>query len=341
MKPVAQAIRGSVLVLAALTAHAQQSQIAYVDSSVCCMAPDGRGDTFVISWQAPNPSVRATTISVTKLDPTGQAASTFAIAMPNGGVPSAAAVDPAGNPWIVGTTAAITPTTAPTVGLIIKLNGDGTQVLSNATFGGLDPTTVTQIQAVAFDQAGNLYIAGHTAQLDFPLTKGAYISSFPTLPAPSGSTLIPHAGFGFLTKFAQAEQGSPPYTMVYSTLLGGLSLPDIGGFPPLPMTDISALAVDSSGIATAAGVTTAADFPVTADAYKTLYEGNFTSNVFVTRFNSQGSALLWSMFLGVGNLNLPVSGVALDSSGNVVVAGVASQADFPITPGALQSQFEP
>ena len=42
------------------------------------------------------------------------------------------------------------------------------------------------------------------------------------------------------------------------------------------------------------GITTASDFPVTKGAYRTQYEGNFTPNVFVTRFNAQGSALISS-----------------------------------------------
>src|SRR5262249_7971844 len=158
---------------------------------------------------------------------------------------------------------------------------------------------------------------------------------FPTLPAVPGSGLIPHAGFGFLAKFNQTSQTTPPYTLVYSTLLGGLSLPDTPGFPPLPMTNISALAVDSNGIVTVAGISTALDFPATAGEYRTKYEGNLTPNLFVTRFNAQASGLIWSTFMGVGtNLSRPVSGVALDSSGNVAVAGVSAQPDFPTTPAA-------
>jgi uncharacterized protein (TIGR03437 family) len=225
--------------------------------------------------------------------------------------------------------------------LFSKLDQTGTILLSVSTFGGLDPNSGAQIQALAFDRAGNLHVAGHTAQLDFPATPGAFITKIPTLPPVPGSSLIPHAGFGFLAKFAQASLATPPYALVYSTLLGGLGLLDIGGLPPLPTTDISALAVDQNGVATVAGITTASDFPVTQGAYRTQYEGNFTPNVFVTRFNAEGSGLIWSTFLGVGDYNILISGLALDSSGNVVVAGVAAQSDFPVTYGALQSQFHP
>jgi uncharacterized protein (TIGR03437 family) len=326
-------------VLFVYTAWAQPSQLSYADAGVCCLAPDGHGNSFVVSSWYPNINLRDTMISVAKLDSTGEVVSTFRFETGNGEVAAAAAVDPSGNLWIVGTSTAATPNNAPTVGLILKMDQTGTKLLSTATFGGLDTTTVTQIQALAFDITGHLYVAGHTAQLDFPLTQGAFISKFPTLPPPPGSPLIPHAGFGFLAKFAQSSQATPPYTLVYSTLLGGLGLPATGGFPPLPATNISALAVDSSGIATVAGISTASDFPVTPNAYQTQFEGNFTPNVFVTQFNSEGSGLVWSTFLGVGDLNRPVGGLALDAAGNVIVAGVASQPDFPITAGSVQSQF--
>lgn len=323
----------TVLVVSA--AWAQPAQLSYVDANVCCLAPDGHGNSFVVSSTFPVLSSQNTTISVAKLDSSGQVVSTFRFETGNREVVAAAAVDPSGNLWIVGTTL----NNAPSVGLILKLDQTGMKLLSMATFGGADTSTVTQIQALAFDMSGNLYVAGHTAQLDFPLTEGAFISRFPTLPPEPGSSLIPHAGFGFLAKLAQASLATPPYTLVYSTLLGGLGLPTTGGFPPLPMTDISALTVDSNGVVTVTGITTASDFPVTQGAYRTQFEGNFTPNVFVTRFNAEGSGLAWSTFLGVGDYNIPISGAALDSSGNVVVAGVAARPDFPVTPGALQSQF--
>jgi len=331
----AQAVAWPVLVVYA--AWAQPAQLSYADADICCLAPDGHGNSFVISSSYPNVSSQNTMISVAKLDSTGQVVSTFRFQTGNGEAPDATAVDPIGNLWIVGRTTAPAPSPAPTVGLILKLDGTGTKLLSSGTFGGSDAFTVTEIRALAFDPAGNLYVAGLTSQLDFPLTQGAFISKFPTLPPSPGSPLIPHSGFGFLAKFAQTSLAAPPYTLVYSTLLGGLGLLTAD---PLPTTNISALAVDSDGVATVAGITTASDFPVTQNAYRKQFEGNFTPNVFVTRLNAQGTGLVWSTFLGVGDLNLPVNGLALDSDGNVVLAGVATQQDFPITAGAVQSQFQ-
>ena len=285
-----------VFFLRCIAAEARPSQITYVDATVCCLAPDGQGGIFVVSWWFRGDGTSATTISVAKLDSTGQVVSTFPFQSGNSDVPSAAAVDPTGNLWIVGGTTPAVPNNAPTVGLILKLDATGTRLLSAAPFGGRDATTITQIRALAFDADGNLYVAGHTAQLDFPLTAGAFINKFPTLPPLAGSTLIPHAGFGFLAKFEQQSQATPPYSLIYSTLLGGLSLPATGGFPPLPTTDISALAVDSSDSVTVGGVTTASDFPVTQNAYRGQFEGNFTPNIFVARFNVQGSGLVWPLF---------------------------------------------
>jgi uncharacterized protein (TIGR03437 family) len=322
----ARSLPWAVLFLCPIAVEAQPSQLSYVDATVCCLVRDGQGGSFVISSSFPKLGSEASTTSVAKLDSSGRVKSTSHFATGDLGIPYAATVDPGGDLWIVGN-----------AGLILKLDPTGTKLLSMTTFGGPG----TRILAVTFDMAGNLFIAGATGELDFPVTPGAFMTKFPSLPAEPGSSLIPHPGLAFLTKFAQPSQATPPYTLVYSTLLGGIALLDLPGLPPLPLTDISALAIDANGKATVAGITTASDFPVTMGAYRTQYEGNFTPNVFVTRFNAQGSALLWSTFLGVSDLNLPLSGLAVDSSGNVVVTGIAARSDFPVTAGALQSQFEP
>ena len=66
------------------------------------------------------------------------------------------------------------------------------------------------------------------------------------------------------------------------------------------------LAVDSNGVATVSGTTTAADFPVAAGAFQTQFQGgDNTPDVFVTRLNAQGTGLAWSTLLGEGGLSFP------------------------------------
>ncbi|HEY1218630.1 MAG: hypothetical protein ABSE42_19745 [Bryobacteraceae bacterium] len=349
-------LAAALLALSIATVRAQQSNLSYVPLNPCCIAVDAKGNNFIVSsgWpgygELPYIYLPPPTISVTKMDSSGNILSVFPFQAGAGDLPAAAAVDPLGNLWIVGSTVSMSPGNAPTVGLIVKLDSTGTHLLYTGTFGGLDPGGATVIDAIAFDPGGNLYLAGSTGQLDFPVTPGAFITKIPTAgPAPLGAKYPGRPEYAFIAKLTPASQTIPPYTPAYSTLLGGqqvvdpLPCPNSGScYPLLPGTAATMLAVDSNGVATVSGTTSAADFPVTPGAFQTQFQGgDNTPDVFVTRLNAQGTGLVWSTLLGEGgNISLPsLGGMALDSGGNVVVAGITLDPSFPISSGAIQAQF--
>jgi hypothetical protein len=120
----------------------------------------------------------------------------------------------------------------------------------------------------------------------------------------------------------------------YSTYLGG-SRYDEG----------SGIAVDSSGNAYVTGVTDSPNFP-TANAFQAVW-GNSTcgtssttppcyADAFVTKLNANGSALVYSTYLG-GAGSDGGSGIAVDSSGNAYVTGVTGSPNFP-TANAFQAK---
>ncbi len=93
------------------------------------------------------------------------------------------------------------------------------------------------------------------------------------------------------------------------------------------------IAVDSAFNAYLAGTTTSTDFP-TLSPYQGSLKG--ASNIFVTKFNSAGTALVFSTYLG-GTGTDTAAGIAVDKGFNVYVAGTTSSGDFPVTSGAYQS----
>ncbi len=103
--------------------------------------------------------------------------------------------------------------------------------------------------------------------------------------------------------------------LVYSTYLGG-SGSDFG----------FGIAVDTSGAAYIAGVTSSADFP-TLNPYEPTYLG--ATDVFVTKLSSNGNSLRYSTYLG-GSANDKAYGIALDAAGAVYVTGITGSPDFPI-----------
>jgi hypothetical protein len=110
--------------------------------------------------------------------------------------------------------------------------------------------------------------------------------------------------------------------LVYSTFLGA------GG-----SDGAYSIAVDVEGNTYVTGSTDSADFPTTAGAH----DGGFNSgygDVFVTKLDADGGALVYSTFLG-GSGNDSGPSIAVDAAGNAYVTGSTGSADFPTTAGAL------
>ncbi|TCN01339.1 putative repeat protein (TIGR01451 family) [Paenibacillus sp. BK033] len=128
--------------------------------------------------------------------------------------------------------------------------------------------------------------------------------------------------------FEVGEEYRPDYELIidpalaYSTYLGG-SDTDIG----------SSIAVDGQDNAYVTGQTLSLDFPVTPGAFQPFKDGS--SSVFVTKINPEGSALIYSTFLG-GSSSDQGRGIAVDASGQAYVTGQTLSPDFPTTPGVFQ-----
>ena len=116
---------------------------------------------------------------------------------------------------------------------ITKFDPSGATLVYSTYIGGasgLDAGT-----AIAIDSAGNAYVAGETASVDFRVTPGAFQTTF------VGGVVLPDA---FVTKVSR--DGS----LLYSTYLGGNSY-------DAP----TSIAVDSRGVAYVVGATVSGNFP--------------------------------------------------------------------------------
>ena len=146
------------------------------------------------------------------------------------------------------------------------------------------------------------------------------------------ATIYQTATSGFVTKLS--ADGS---SIVYSTYLRGHasmeSSFDFAAEPGVFLTQtwISGIALDAAGNATVAGGTRAADFPVVTPAQATSAG---LADIFVATISADGSKLNYATYFG-GSEDDSALAVALDSQGNVILAGQTWSFDFPI-PGGVQ-----
>src|SRR4029077_19450666 len=111
---------------------------------------------------------------------------------------------------------------------------------------------------------------------------------------------------------------------IYSTYVGG-SGQDYGGSSTA--RGGKAIAIDSGGNAYTTGMTTSTDFP-RANAFQGANGGN--TDAFLTKLNANGSALVYSTYLGGnGSNNDEGTAVARDVVGNAYVAGLTNSVNFP------------
>lgn len=157
-------------------------------------------------------------------------------------------------------------------------------------------------QSIAVDSAGSAYITGLTFSPDFP-TKN---------PFQPGCASCSNASDVFVTKLNPTGTG-----LIYSTFLGGSDNDQ-------PFS----IALDSAGHAVVGGRTFSNDFP-TKNPIQNLPA--FGPHGFVTSLSADGSALIFSTYLG-GSGNDSVAGVTTDPNGNVYATGITDSADFPVTP---------
>lgn len=201
---------------------------------------------------------------------------------------------------------------------VAKFDANGTLVFGTA-LGGTDMTGGDgffgdSISRIALDRQGNIYAAGSTNAGDFPTTPNAY-----------DSNSYEYRSKAFIVKFD--GQGK----LRYSTLLGGQD-PVAGG------DTANDIAINSQGQVFITGGTFSKDFPTTPNAYDRTFAAGEGSDAFLTQLNEDGSALVYSTFLGRRAPDTS-NAIALDASEDVIIAGETGSPLFPTTPGAYQRTF--
>jgi hypothetical protein len=200
-------------------------------------------------------------------------------------------LDNQGNVYITGSVASSS--TGKDV-LLLKLSSTSGSQIFAVRFGG---TGSESGNSIVVDSSGNIYVIGSTSSSSLPLVN-------PLQTAYGGGS-----SDAFIAKFGSTG------TLLYSTYLGGSSS-DSG----------NSIALDSAGNIYLTGSTSSTNFPTVMPLQDTIGGG---SDVFVSKLNPTGSALLDSTYLG-GDGSEGGNGIAVDKGGNIYVVGSTSSSNFPL-----------
>jgi hypothetical protein len=181
-----------------------------------------------------------------------------------------------------------------------RLNSKGSALIYSTYMGGNEGASCNSM-TVDFDN--NAIITGATGSDDYPTTAGAYDN---TINSSCDVTL---------TKINTNGKA-----IIYSTFLGGSDW-QVG----------CRIIIDKKGNNLIAGAVRSSDFPVSNDALPRNL--NARQNGFFTKLNNEGSALIYSTYMGGSGWEAS-TGLSQDSLGFVYVAGYSMSVDFPTTIGS-------
>jgi hypothetical protein len=179
--------------------------------------------------------------------------------------------------------------------VIVNL-GPGGELQGSTFFGGSGSDLAS---GVAIDRDGDVYIAGATTLGNFPVTAGAFQTTF-------GGAID-----GYVVKLSPGVD-----TVQYSTLLGGVSVDSPTGID-----------VGDDGSAHITGNSLSGNYPTRNPAQPT---NQGSQDAFVTKLDPTGSNLIFSTFLGGSGSDRALALKVDPATGNAMVGGdTRSAAPFP------------
>ena len=203
---------------------------------------------------------------------------------------------------------------------VSKFDPTGSRLLYSTYVGGPEGAALRDL-AVTDD--GTVYLAGDTPSAEYPVTAGAYQTTF------GGGGIY---GDGVVTSLG------PDGQLRYSTYLGGGGEDGLWGIDVAPDGDIVLVGFSTRILPEQLNVTGPFGYPTTAGAHQPVSRSPvlLDYDAVVTVIDAGGSALSWSTGLGGQTVDY-AHDVAVDAAGDVHVVGTTMSTDFPTTAGAPQT----
>lgn len=200
--------------------------------------------------------------------------------------------------------------------LVAKISPDGAKTMWATYLGGSERDLAPSVRVTP---DGQVYVSGSTTSADFPVTSGAFDTTY------NGTN------DAWVAKLKPDGSG-----IEWGTYLGGADSDGGAGK--------HGLALDSAGNAHVAGFTNSRDFPVTPGVFQREHGGGVvgtweeTGDRFVAKVSADGAKLLACTFIG-GRARDGGEGIVVDSEGRVMLSGFTYSADFPVGDDAIQRRL--
>lgn len=218
---------------------------------------------------------------------------------------------------------------------ISKYSSNGTTFLFSTYLGG---SNADQPHSMIVNSNNELYVYGSTGSSDFPVTTGAYDTSFN-----GGDPINFDSGFINFTNGSDiyiARFKSDGSDLLSSTYYGGIKNDGLNtnGNLQYNYADQSRgeIYIDLYNNIYIGSTTHSVDLPVTNGAYQTTPGG--LQDGCVAKFDNNLSTLQWASYLG-GSTADAVYSVIVGKNNNVYVTGGTTSTDFPTTTGAIHTTY--
>ena len=162
-----------------------------------------------------------------------------------------------------------------------------------------------------FDTLQNMYSAGTAINGLYPVTLGAYRTTY--------------AGIGDVIISKYNAIGT---AQIFATYIGGYG-----------RDMVSSIVIDPLNRIIIGGYTYAPDYPVTPGCIDPIYSGDtINRDAYLSILNNTGSSLLNSTFIG-GSADDEINDIKLDASNNIYICGSTTSFDFPVTSGVFDPTY--
>jgi gliding motility-associated-like protein len=200
--------------------------------------------------------------------------------------------------------------------LIVRVGGDASQIKVN----------YSGAKSLKIDEKGNLVVVLSNGEVKETKPYAYQLKNGKEVQVPCSYKLIGNqVTYIFPQGYNRGEDLIIDPILVFSSLTG--STADNWGFTAT---------YDSQGNVYGGGMAFANGYPTTTGAYQTTFAGS--RDIAISKFSANGTALLYSTYLGGSGPDVPHS-LVNDALDNLIVLGSTGSNNYPTTPGCYDATF--